>query len=116
MCVPGRVVRRVMGHQGGDPRSLTGNPMFVSNRPPDQHLPGHPFHGWEQVLRPVSLPKWRHAVGCDPTPRQPGPHGLLQVGWGWAVSTEQIQEVVQGRILAAYPLLIPPGQAVNPSC
>lgn len=86
------MVPGVMAHWGGDPRSLTGIPMFVSNRTPDQHLPGHPLHGWEQVLCPVSLPKWWYAVGRDPAPRQPSPHGLLQVGRGWTVSTEQILE------------------------
>lgn len=80
----------MMGRQGGHSRFLTGISMFVSIQPPDQHLPGHPLHRWEQILRPVSLPKWWDAVGCDPAPRQLGPHGLLQVGRGGAVSSEQV--------------------------
>lgn len=80
----------VVGHQGGDPRSLTGILVFVSKQPLDQHLPGHPFHGWEPVLRPVSLSKRWYAVGCDPAPEQLGPHGLLQVGQGGPVNPEQI--------------------------
>lgn len=83
---PGKDVGWVMEHQEEDPRSLTGFPMFVSHQPPDQHLPGHPFHGREQILCPVSLPAWWDAVGRDPAPTQLGPHGLLQVGWGGAVS------------------------------
>lgn len=79
-----------MGHWGGDPRSLTGIPVFVFNKPPDQHLPGHPLHRRQQVLRPVSLSERRHAVGCDPAPRQPGAHGLLQVGQGWTASAEHV--------------------------
>lgn len=98
----------VMGHWGGDPRSLTGIPMFVSNRPPDQHLPGHPLHGWEQVLCPVSLPKWWYAVGRDPAARQPSPHGLLQVGRGWTVSTEQILESGAGWGFWCTPTPTPP--------
>lgn len=62
----------------------------VSIQPLDQHLPGHPLHRWEQILRPVSLPKWWDEVGCDPAHRQLGPHGLLQVGRGGVVSSEQV--------------------------
>ena len=88
----------------GHPRSLTGIPVSVSCQPPDQHLPGHPFHRREQVLRLVSLPKRRYAVGCDPAPRQPRPDGLLQVGQGGVVSTEQITGALQSRACAAHTL------------
>lgn len=84
-----------MGYQGGHSRFLTGISMFVSIQPPDQHLPGHPLHRWDQILRPVSLPKWWDAVGCDPAPRQLGPHGLLQVGWDGLSALSRWQEVVQ---------------------
>lgn len=95
----------------GHPRSLTGIPMSVSYQPPDQHLPGHPFHRREQVLRHVSLPKRRYAVGCDPAPRQPCPDGLLQVGQGGAVSPEQIIGALQSRACAAHTLHPPQDKA-----
>lgn len=110
MCVSAQGCGMVMEHREGDPRSLTGIPMFVSHQPPDQHLPGHPFHGREQILRPVSLPTWWDAVGRDPALTQLGPHGLLQVGWGGAVRTEQVTGRSAGQIFCCAHTPIPQDQ------